>query len=123
MAAQEALSNAAALTQDQLSTLFKPPYTYDAAKKSTGSAENAPIDNLQDHEFIDNSLDDDRFFEGTCHQPRCSSLYLTSFVSCRARIRRLRRQAPKHPWRRDTRQRPRHLERKGFRWQLGNLLP
>ncbi|KAJ4012625.1 hypothetical protein NW752_008338 [Fusarium irregulare] len=68
MAAQEALSNAAAFTQEQLSTLFKPPYTYEAAKKSTGSAENAPIDNLQDHEFVDNSLDDDRFFEAAEHE-------------------------------------------------------
>jgi hypothetical protein len=69
MATQEALSNVAAFTQEQLSSLFRPPYTYEDAKKSTGSTENGPVDNLQDPEFVDNSLDDDRFFEGTDHFP------------------------------------------------------
>jgi len=78
MATQEALSNAASFTQEQLSSLFKPPYTYDDAKNSTGFAENEPIDNLRDQEFVDNSLDDDRFFEGIFR-----SLHFNQFLTDR----------------------------------------
>lgn len=63
------LPDISAFTKEQLSGLFKSPYTYKEAKESTGLAENEPIDNLQDEEVVDNSLDDDRFFEGnsTCY--------------------------------------------------------
>ncbi|GKU09667.1 unnamed protein product [Fusarium langsethiae] len=55
-------------TKEQLSGLFKPPYTYKEAKESIGLAVNGPIDNLQDDEVVDNSLDDDRFFEAAEHE-------------------------------------------------------
>ncbi|KAG8670479.1 hypothetical protein FPOAC1_009895 [Fusarium poae] len=40
-------------TKEQLSGLFKPPYTYKEAKDSTGHADNEPIDNLQDEDVVD----------------------------------------------------------------------
>ncbi|CAF3592779.1 unnamed protein product [Fusarium graminearum] len=62
------LPDISAFTKEQLSGLFKSPYTYKEAKESTGLAENEPIDNLQDEEVVDNSLDDDRFFEAAEHE-------------------------------------------------------
>ncbi|CEI70479.1 hypothetical protein FVEN_g1015 [Fusarium venenatum] len=61
-------SEISTFTKEQLSGLFKPPYTYKEAKESTGLAENEPIDNLQDDDIVDNSLDDDRFFEAAEHE-------------------------------------------------------
>ncbi|QPC80200.1 hypothetical protein HYE68_010952 [Fusarium pseudograminearum] len=62
------LPDVSTFTKEQLSGLFKPPYTYKEAKESTGLAENEPIDNLQDEDVVDNSLDDDRFFEAAEHE-------------------------------------------------------